>query len=108
MATAIRSFPAGTGTPTANSNCIPGGTCKVGDVGPGGGIIFYDAGVDDFWGRYLEVAPASCEGSNLPFKVGAKKRYATTMGGQTGVELRLIANHAQCVSRRPPTSQKPV
>ncbi len=101
MVTAVRAFPAGTGTPpplfaapaapTLNPNCVPGGTCKVGDVGPGGGIIFYDAGVAEFWGRYLEVAPASCEGSNLPFKVGVKKPYAAPKGGQTAVGLRVLA-----------------
>lgn len=33
--------------------------CKIGDRGPGGGIVIYDAGSAQPWGRYLEVAPAN-------------------------------------------------
>ena len=30
-------------------------TCKIGDVGPGGGIVYYDAGSLQWWGRFLEA-----------------------------------------------------
>ena len=43
----------------ASSNCQSGGACSVGDTGPGGGTVFYDAGSTQSWGRYLEVAPSS-------------------------------------------------
>jgi hypothetical protein len=43
--------------------CVPGGSCKVGNTGPAGGIVFYDAGSQQSWGRYLEVAPQGWSGS---------------------------------------------
>lgn len=40
-------------------------TCAIGDTGPGGGAVFYDAGSAKKWGRYLEVAPAGWSGSRV-------------------------------------------
>jgi hypothetical protein len=49
-----------------NSNlgkrCVEGRNCKVGNTGPGGGIIFYDEGSQQSWGRYLEFAPNGWSG----------------------------------------------
>ena len=33
------------------------GDYQVGDTGPGGGIVFFDAGSVQPWGRYLEAGP---------------------------------------------------
>jgi hypothetical protein len=39
------------------STCATGGTCHVGDTGPGGGIIVYAAPSVYTWGQYIEMAP---------------------------------------------------
>ena len=37
----------------------------VGQTGPGGGVVFFDAGQPQWWGRYLEVAPSGWAGEGL-------------------------------------------
>jgi len=59
-----------TTTTIAVLTCATGGDCQVGEPGPGGGIVFYDAGSVQPWGRYLEVACAgwsdgTCGGNDL-------------------------------------------
>jgi len=39
------------------------GIFRVGDNGPGGGIVFFDAGSTQVWGRFLEAAPAGWNGT---------------------------------------------
>lgn len=56
---------AGTGSQTSSSSekCTAGGSCAIGSTGPGGGIVFYDAGSQKSWGRYLEFAPEGWSGN---------------------------------------------
>lgn len=42
----------------AGGTCADGGACAIGEMGPGGGTVFYDAGAEQSWGRYMEAAPA--------------------------------------------------
>lgn len=72
----IRAFPRGTGVrpPTSNPvltgrTCLGSGPCAIGDYGPAGGVVFYDAGSSQPWGRYLEAAPAEYDGVGLPWKI---------------------------------------
>jgi hypothetical protein len=52
-----------TTVPAQNASCATGGKCKIGDVGPGGGIVFFAATTPQPWGQYLE-APTKNIASN--------------------------------------------
>ena len=77
-----------TGTYTSESagvlskTCANGGVCAVGDTGPGGGKVFYDAGSLQSWGRYLEAAPASATSTN--WCSNTFQRLAGTFGRAVG------------------------
>ena len=38
---------------------IDGSGCRVGSTGPGGGIVYYDAGSPRWWGQFLEATRSS-------------------------------------------------
>lgn len=59
-----RSLAATTTTVAESSLCATGGGCAIGDIGPGGGTVYYDAGSHQSWGRYLEAAPKSWNGES--------------------------------------------
>ena len=77
-----------------NPSCSNAATpvCRVGDIGPGGGIVFYDAGKTEWWGRFLEIAPQSCEGVRLPWRPASKTNrvYETSGFAVTRLKTKFI------------------
>lgn len=69
------------------SSCASGGSCQLGDVGPGGGRVFYDAGSTQSWGRYLELSPQGWNGTasdpTAPWCTGAGGN--SLVGTQAGI-----------------------
>jgi len=55
-----------TAEPVAVATCAEGGACVVGDIGPGGGLVFYNAGSRQDWGQYIEMAPKQWGGESDP------------------------------------------
>jgi titin len=91
------------------AKCPAGGPCQVGDFGPGGGKVFYDAGSNQSWGRYLEAAPVGWYGSAIsapwnadgvqdpmvgPWCNNASRslRTGTGIGAGKGNTLLMVAN----------------
>ncbi len=70
----------------------PSGTvampCGVGSMGPGGGRVFYDAGSEQPWGRFLEVAPQNWGGTLVNCSscgaAGVTKQTSDKGGSGTG------------------------
>lgn len=58
----LRRYSSPVPVPVPAPTCATGGVCVVGDVGPGGGTIFYVSPTQQPWGRYLEVSPADWNG----------------------------------------------
>lgn len=67
--------------------CAKGGSCVVGDVGPGGGRVFYSARTKQAWGRYLEVAPRSWNPGNTDALVTWCSIVTESLSGTAGTGL---------------------
>ncbi len=55
--TSVRYRPSG-------SSCATGGVCSVGDIGPGGGVVFITPSTTGGNGRYFEAAPFTWAGAD--------------------------------------------
>ncbi len=65
--------------------CSNDGTgCRVGSVGPAGGVVFYDAGSPQWWGRFLEAQleskPAGGPWGDLNAKYTGHPSYTKLIG----------------------------
>jgi len=79
-----------TTTTTIALTCATGGACVVGNPGPGGGIIFYDAGSIQSWGRYLEVACVSWQNNCVGTMADPQALwgcYGTPISGAAGTAI---------------------
>lgn len=67
--------------------CAKGGSCVVGDAGPGGGRVFYAARTKQPWGRYLEVAPRSWNPANPDALLTWCSNVTDSLAGTQATEL---------------------
>jgi len=58
---------------------------SIGDTGPGGGLVFYDAGSTLSWGRYLEVATTSSSPAWNDLMVAWSGNTNTIVGTSTAI-----------------------
>jgi hypothetical protein len=93
---AVRAFPKGTGIVPATTfpaltgnTCSNDGPCAVGDIGPAGGVVFYDAGERRSWGRYLEVSPKDAEKIGWPWRKPGYDPDVDRIYDETGEPSRL-------------------
>jgi hypothetical protein len=67
---------------------------KIGDTGPGGGIVFYDKGDNSDGWRYMEAAPASTEWKDIQWGPNGEIKGTRVEMGAGKKNTRIIVNHA--------------
>lgn len=91
------SQPAVSAPALTGNTCDDDGPCVVGDIGPGGGVVFYDAGSHLSWGRWMEMAPVETEFIGLPWKRLSVNDRARPLYVNDRVDL---AAHRRVLSKR--------
>ena len=73
-----------TSTISVSPSCAKGGECRVGDIGAGGGVVFYVSPTPQWWGRYMEAAPNRWNGSY------GDMRHTSGCYGLSNVDARAV------------------
>jgi len=81
--------------------CSSDGTgCSVGSVGPGGGIVFYDAGSMQWWGRFLEAKTNSVPAAGVWGSAVLNPRVANKEIGMGKANSKLMLQDSTSVYSR--------
>lgn len=64
------------------TSCATGGACSIGDIGPGGGIVFITPATASGNGKYFEAAPANWAGLDDTMSIG---KFCTASTSQDGI-----------------------
>jgi len=81
------------GSSSASNSVTPVRVYAIGDTGPGGGKVFYDAGSTLSWGRYLEAASSSTGSWNSASTYGWAP-FATLVGTSSAIGTGLANSNA--------------
>ena len=75
--------------PTSPQTCAAGGPCKVGDTGPGGGIVFYVATAEFTCGKDLRAECTRLEAAPIDYQVNGSR--ASVVWGCPGTSTEAMA-----------------